>query len=165
MPPYGANLLISSRLPPCLSVFKHASRISNSNGKSALRAPNYAIPVSPLAKALSHTAYLTVHNHSASPQSIILYPSPPDFSGNHSPKDVLYSVFQASRAIKPGTGSITFSLPCGPPLNWGTSLSLGIIAMLGAPGSRPLRGPTCSRPIGHFGRHPMTRARRLRTSA
>ncbi|KAI1117716.1 hypothetical protein F5Y14DRAFT_447663 [Nemania sp. NC0429] len=118
---------------------KHASRTPNvkhalqmSNGNHSLTTPNGAIPVPPLAKALSHAASLTVHNISTSAQSVILYPVPPIFSPNHTPEEVRYSIFQASRAIKPGSGSITFPLHCGPPPNSGTDISPGIIGIAGS---------------------------------
>lgn len=141
MPHENADLLLSLILPPCLSIFQHASSTSLCAGKLAgsdssdpvfPTLPEDIDPASPFVSAFSHTAYLTVHNISTTAQEFVLYPVAPKFSGDQPPAvGIRHHIFQASRTISPGNGSITFALPCGPPLNWGTKLNPGIIVMTG----------------------------------
>ncbi|KAK1995816.1 hypothetical protein LX36DRAFT_659224 [Colletotrichum falcatum] len=133
----------SSASPGCLSVFRRPKGGSTINTSSRFRSVPWSstttwlsredfVPPVPFPEAYNRIARIRVHNSSASLQAFIVYPAPPQVQSDRPGlADLRYGVYQACRSLSPGTGTFTFQLPCGPPLNWGVTASPTLVAVTG----------------------------------
>ncbi|KAF5675143.1 hypothetical protein FDENT_9836 [Fusarium denticulatum] len=132
MPPINTThspLPTNTRLQPAelRSSITTASESGSSDASMSVTTETALVEESPFSAINEQRGYISAHNQASSGCGFILLAVAPKVMGERpGPKEINYSVYQASREVVAETGSFTFAVPCGPPLHWAWTHNSGL---------------------------------------